>query len=115
TRVAHLLSALRGAAPAPDEGAVAGRGAHLAALELVVIHAEAHRAAGLAPLEARGQEDLVQALGLGGLGDLPGAGHDERAHALGDLALLRYFCGGSKVGEPPIRARAHERHVDPGT
>ena len=33
--------------------------------EDVVVHGEAHRAAGVAPLEARGAEDLVEALGLG--------------------------------------------------
>src|SRR5438309_10604684 len=42
-RRAHQQCPPRGAALAPDEVAVAGRGAHLAALELVVVHAEAHR------------------------------------------------------------------------
>src|SRR3990170_3985473 len=42
------------------EVAVRGRGAALARLELVGIHGEAHRAARLAPVEARGLEDLVE-------------------------------------------------------
>src|SRR5258708_18237876 len=46
------------------EIAVRGRGAALAGLEFVGIHGEAHRAAGLAPVEAGLDEYLVQALGL---------------------------------------------------
>src|SRR4029079_11959233 len=51
--------------PAPLEMAVRGRGATLARAELIRVHAEAHRAARLAPLEARILEDLVEPLGFG--------------------------------------------------
>jgi hypothetical protein len=45
------------------EVAVAGGGAALARLQPVGVHRQAHAAARLAPLEAGGLEDLVQALG----------------------------------------------------
>src|ERR1700680_303872 len=51
------------------EVAVRGRGATLAGIELVGIHGEAHRAAGLAPLEAGLDENLVEAFGFGLLFD----------------------------------------------
>src|SRR6266705_7027036 len=46
------------------EVAVRGRGAALARRELVGIHRETHGAAGLAPLEAGLQKNLVEPLGL---------------------------------------------------
>src|SRR3569833_4540228 len=54
------------------EVAVRRRRAALARLQLVRVHAQAHRAAGLAPLGARGGEALVAALLLGGLADAHG-------------------------------------------
>src|SRR5258705_13645936 len=60
------------------EIAVRGRGAALAGLEFVGIHGEAHRAAGLAPVEAGPDEYLVQALGLGLLLHQAGAGDNHR-------------------------------------
>src|SRR3954469_12177366 len=53
------------AALAPLEVAVRGRGAALAGLERVLVHAQAHRAACGAPLEPGGAEGLVEPLGLG--------------------------------------------------
>ena len=50
------------------EVAVRRRRAHLIAFELVRVHAQAHRAAGAAPLEARRAEDLVQPFALGRAG-----------------------------------------------
>ena len=47
------------------EVAVAGADRVLARLQLVAVHRDAHRAAGLAPLGAGRLEDLGQALGLG--------------------------------------------------
>src|SRR5579872_456947 len=46
------------------EVAVRGRSAALARIELVWIHRKAHRAAGLAPLEAGFDEDFVEPLGF---------------------------------------------------
>ena len=66
------------AALAPLEVAVRGRGAALAGRERVRVHAEAHRAAGDAPVEPGRLEDLVEALPLGLGFDLLRAGHDHR-------------------------------------
>src|SRR5690606_30105538 len=46
------------------EVAVRRRGAAFARCQLVWIHGKTHRAAGLAPVEARGLEDLVEAFGF---------------------------------------------------
>src|SRR5882757_10785012 len=44
----------------PFEIAIAGRDAVLARLQLVAVHRDAHRAAGLAPIRARFFKDAVQ-------------------------------------------------------
>src|SRR5690606_173733 len=67
------------------EVAVRGGGAALTRLQLVRVHAEAHRATRLPPFGTRVDEDLVQALLLGGLTHPHRAGHDQHAHAVGDL------------------------------
>src|SRR3954462_1857196 len=61
------------AALAALEVAVRRRRAALAWLENVGVHAQAHRAARAAPVEAGGREDLVEPFGLGLLLDLHGA------------------------------------------
>src|SRR5216110_2639899 len=65
---------------------VAGRGATLAGAEDVRVHPEAHRAAGIAPLEAGLAEDRIQSLGLGLPLDAHRSGHDHgpylRMHCL---------------------------------
>ena len=53
------------AALAAFEIAVGRRGAALPWLELVGIHAEAHRAAGLAPFEPCRPENFIEAFGFG--------------------------------------------------
>ena len=95
------------------EVAVGRRGAALPRRELVGVHAQAHRAAGEAPLGAGLGEDLVQALVLG-LQPHPGrAGHDEHAHAVGDPVALDHGGGGPQVLDPPVGARPDEDGVDP--
>src|SRR5438067_1008365 len=79
----HLGADEMGAAPAALatlEVAVRGRRAALARAQRVRVHAQAHRAAGAAPIEPGGLEDLVQALGLGLLLDLHRAGDDHGVH-----------------------------------
>ena len=66
--------------------------------QLVGVHRQAHRAAGLAPLEARGAEDLVEALRLGLARHLLRARHDERAHA-GATCPLRATRAASRRSE----------------
>src|SRR3954465_15062495 len=94
------------AALASLEVAVRGRGAALAGLEDVGVHAQAHRAAGRAPVEAGRLEDLVEPLGLGLGAHGLRAGHDHRVHALGDLAALDERGGRAQVADPRVRAGA---------
>src|SRR5262245_8745107 len=94
------------------EVAVRGRGAALAWLELVRVHREAHRAARLAPVEARGLEDLVETLLLGLLFHQPRARHDHRVDtgvdrlALGDPRHL------AQVLDARVGAGADEHAVE---
>src|SRR5260221_7605739 len=90
------------------EVAVRGRGATLLGLELVRIHAKAHRAAGLAPVEARRLENLVEAFGLGLRLYEARARHDHRAHAVMHLAALDDFCDEAQILDAAIGARADE-------
>ena len=71
------------AALATLEVPVGRRRAALAGAQLVGVHAQAHRAPRLAPLEAGVEEDPVEPLGLGLGLDPVRPGHDERAHAVG--------------------------------
>ena len=94
------------------EVAVGGRRAALLRGELVGVHAEAHRAAGTAPLAARLLEDHVEALVLGLEAHAHGAGDDEQAGALGDVASGEDLCGCAQVLDPAVGARADEDGVD---
>ena len=57
-------------------------------VQLVAVHRDAHRAAGLAPLGAGRLEDLGQALRLGLALHLVAAGDDHQADAVGDVPAL---------------------------
>ncbi len=72
----------RWAALPTDEVAVAGGRAHLAALELVVVHAEAHRAARASATRSRppGRPRAAPRASAASATDCE-PGHDERAHA----------------------------------
>src|SRR5258708_11159775 len=70
----------RALALAALEIAVRGRGAALARGDPVARHADAHRAAGFAPLEAGGDEDAVEPFGLGVALHLLRAGHHHGGH-----------------------------------
>src|SRR5271165_3405141 len=63
------------------EIAIRGRGAALAGREAIRVHRKAHGAAGLAPFKPRGDEDLVQSLGLGLRLDQSRPRHDHRRDA----------------------------------
>src|SRR5215472_15483954 len=107
----HEVGAPAGAL-APLEVAVAGRRRALARSQDVAVHAQAHRAARRAPLEAGVGEGPVQALGLG-LGLDPGqAGHDQGPDAGADLAAAGDLGGGPQVLQPAVGARADEHRVD---
>src|SRR3954449_8892667 len=98
------LGGHEGRAPAATlpalEVAVRRARAALAGVQRVLVHAEAHGAAGGAPLEARGEEHLVQALLLGLAADLLGAGNDHGADVRVDLLAVEHGGGGAQVADP---------------
>ena len=94
------------------EVAVRGRRAALARAQDVRVHPQAHRAAGAAPVEAGGAEDLVEPLGLGLRLDLRRAGDDHRADV---PATLRPSTIAPRLAEVPdarVRAGADEDAVE---
>ena len=97
---------------APLEIAVRGRGAALARAELIRVHAEAHRAAGLAPFEAGLLEDPVEPLGLGLRLHQARARHDHGADALVHLAALDDLRHGAQILDAAIGAGADEDAVE---
>ena len=85
--------------------------AALAGLKPVGVHRQAHAATRLAPLGAGLGEDAVQPLGLGLVPHLLASRHDQRAHALGDLASLEDPGRGAQVLDAAVGARADEDDV----
>src|SRR5690606_19060692 len=90
------------------EVAARGERGPLPRLQLVGVHAQAHRAAGVAPLGTEVEEDLVQALGLGLEADAGRARHDEDADVVVLLAALDDVDDGAQVLDTTVRARADE-------
>src|SRR4051812_26085255 len=96
------------AALAPLEVAV-GRGrAALARFEGVLVHPQAHGAAGGAPLEAGSAEALVEALGLGLAADGIRARDDHGAHVGVHLPTGEHRGGGPQVADAAVGAGADE-------
>ena len=90
-----------------------GRGrANLAALKLIGVHRQAHRAAGTAPFKPGGDENLVEALGLGGFAYCLRARHDQRCHRFRHMAALGDARGFAQIGQTAVGARADKGHVD---
>ena len=100
------------AALAAFEVAVAGGGAALAGCEDVGVHAEAHAAAGFAPVEACGREDLVEAFLFGLRFDCLRAGDDHGADRGGDVVAADDGGGGAEVFDAAVGAGAEEDAVD---
>ena len=75
--------------------------------------AEAHRAAGVAPLEAGVDEDAVEPFALRGARDRLRPGHDQRLHVRRDVVAANDARGFAQVREPAVGARTDERDVDP--
>src|SRR5919199_126209 len=101
------------AAPLPAlEVAVARGGATLAGPQDVGVHAEAHRAARLAPLEAGFAEDAVQPLGFRRTLDGLRAGHDHRAHAAFNPVPFQNPRRGAQVFYARVGAGADEDAVN---
>src|SRR6266850_3874857 len=91
---------------APLEVAVGRRRDALARAGRLAVHADAHRAARLAPLEACVDEHAVEPLGLGRALDQPRARHDPRGHH--HTAALRDARGGAQIVQATVGARADE-------
>ena len=95
------------------EVAVAGGGATLLGGEDVGVHAEAHGATSLAPLETGLLEDLVETLGLGLVLDETGAGDDEGAFDVGgNLLALDDLGGSAEILDTGVGAGADEDLVN---
>src|SRR5437879_4947832 len=94
------------------EVAVAGAGAAFVGRQDVGVHADAHAAAGVAPLETGGAENFVEALFFGLRLDAAGAGDNQRL-----LDVFRHVLagdktrGGAQIIEARIGARADEHAV----
>ncbi len=80
--------------------------------ELVAVHGEAHRAAGLAPLGTGGLEDLVETLALGLGLHLLGARDDHDPRGLADLPALEDGGSEAQVADAAVRAGADEDDID---
>src|SRR5256885_1034106 len=93
---AHEMRAAAAPLP-PFKVAVRRRRAALAGAEYVVVHAEAHRAAGVAPLEARLAEHLIETLALGLRLHALRARHDHRADARRDVATTHDARGRAQI------------------
>src|SRR5688500_15692708 len=110
-RRAHQVRAPAASLPA-FEVAIARRRTALAFAEDVVIHAEAHRAARLAPFEAGLGKDAIEAFTLRVSLHLLRARHHERARALVDVVAARHAGRGTQILQPRVGARADEHAID---
>src|SRR5690349_404618 len=88
------------------EIAVRGRGTALFRRQLVRIHGKAHRAARLAPFEARLDEDLVEAFGFRLLLHDARARHDHRVNMRADRLALGDLGGCAQILDAAIGAGA---------
>src|ERR1700674_3614262 len=94
------------------EIAVAGAGAALMGRQNVGIHADAHAAAGVAPLEARRGENLVEAFFFRLRLDAAGAGHNQRLlDAFSHVLAFDKMGGSAQIVEARIGTRADEDAV----
>src|SRR5690606_39880545 len=107
----HEVRTTEAALPAL-EVAVRGRGAALARRQLVRIHAEAHGAAGLAPVEAGFLQNFVEPLGLGLLLHEAGAWHDHRIDVRRDFLALGDAGNLTQVLDAAVGAGADEDPVE---
>src|SRR5437588_10546790 len=98
----------RAPALAPLEVAVRRRGNALARGGHVGIHAQAHRAAGAAPVEPGAPEHLVEALALGLRLDLLRARDDHRVEVARHLPAIDDRGRRAEIADARVRARADE-------
>src|SRR5690242_6975755 len=95
------------ARPLPaDEVAVGCRDRTLAGPHRLAVGGKAHRAARLAPLEARLSEDRVEAFGDSLTFDVFRTRHDPGPHAGRDPAATRDLGRGAQIAQSAVGARA---------
>jgi len=92
--------------------AVRGRGAALARRQPIGIHRQAHRAAGFAPLEPRGEKNRVETLGFRLLLDEARTRHDHAVDGPGDVLARDHLGGGAQILDPSIGAGADKNPID---
>src|ERR1035437_4458120 len=97
---------------APLEVAVRGADAVLAGLQLIAVHGNAHRAAGLAPLGAGRAEDLIEALALSLLLNLLRSWDHEHSQPVRYLPPAQNRGRGPQVLDAAVRARSDEDNVE---
>src|SRR5579862_6999042 len=101
------------AAPlAAFEVAIAGGSATLAGSENVFVHAQAHGATGLTPLESGGAEDFVDALGFSFALHRLRAGDDESAHAVMHFVAVDHARCGAQIFNTRVGAGADENDIN---
>mmetsp|Transcript_1696 Transcript_1696/g.4480 ORF Transcript_1696/g.4480 Transcript_1696/m.4480 type:complete len:285 (+) Transcript_1696:937-1791(+) len=97
----------------PLEVTVRSRGAPLACHKLVLVHGQAHGAAGFTPLKARRLEDDIEALLLSHLLHNPGARHDKcRCDGGGHFLPVYDRSHSPQVLDTSVGARADEDLVE---
>src|SRR5436190_22514881 len=94
------------------EIAVGRRGAALAGAEHVSIHAEAHRAAGVAPFETGFAKHAIQSLALRLRLHALRSRHDHRADARRDVPAAHDASRRAQIFDPRVGARSQKDPVD---
>src|SRR5215210_1642923 len=97
---------------APLEVAVAGRGAPLTRLQYVGVHAQAHRAPRVAPVEAGLGEDIGESFFLGLLLDAHRTRDDHGPDSFLDLVALEDAGGGAQVLDAGVGTRPEKYSVN---
>src|SRR4029450_13026411 len=92
---------------------IAGGRAPFAGRELIRVHAQTHRAAGIPPLEPGGGEDRIQSLPFGLALYEHRARHHHRAQALPDLPSVQYARRLAEILDPRVGTGADEDRVGP--
>src|SRR5437016_3177236 len=97
---------------APFEVAIAGAGAALMRRQDIGVHADAHTAAGVEPLETGVAKNFVQAFFFRLRFDAAGTGDDQRLFdTFCDVFAFDKMRGGAEIVEPRIGARSDEHAV----
>src|SRR4051812_23634668 len=94
------------------EVSVGCRGTPFPRLEDIRVHAEAHRAPGLPPLETGLRKDAIQPFFLRLHLHQSGTGYDDRVDTFGDLVSLSKACSSAQILDTTVRAGTDEDTVD---